>query len=162
MLTPREKSPLPENVPRRVSNPRHFGSEPKHYQLSYSGPAKQGSKHVEVSAFTPQAMGGKTFRRLTKEKATITGEIDKGKNCWNFTWLEENVLVPVSWERKPEEHSLCVGDCIDPDRDRFTAKGVLKSVYRYGQLRYRHGQLRFIWQEEASSTEWYIAFCLQR
>ena len=37
MLTPREKSPLPENVP-RVSNPRHFGSEPKHYQLSYSGP----------------------------------------------------------------------------------------------------------------------------
>ena len=38
MLTPREKSPLPENVPRGVSNPRHFGSEPKHYQLSYSGP----------------------------------------------------------------------------------------------------------------------------
>ena len=38
MLTPREKSPLPENVPRGVSNPRHCGSEPKHYQLSYSGP----------------------------------------------------------------------------------------------------------------------------
>ena len=41
MLTPREKSPLPENVPRGVSNPRHFGSEPKHYQLSYSGPRKR-------------------------------------------------------------------------------------------------------------------------
>ena len=38
MLTPREKSPLPENVPRGGSNPRHCGSEPKHYQLSYSGP----------------------------------------------------------------------------------------------------------------------------
>ena len=38
MLTPREKSPLPENVSRGVSNPRHCGSEPKHYQLSYSGP----------------------------------------------------------------------------------------------------------------------------
>ena len=38
MLTPREKCPLPENVPRGVSNPRHFDSEPKHYQLSYSGP----------------------------------------------------------------------------------------------------------------------------
>ena len=37
MLTPREKSPLWENVPRGVSNPRHCGSEPKHYQLSYSG-----------------------------------------------------------------------------------------------------------------------------
>ena len=41
MLTPREKSPLPEKVPRGVSNPRHFGSEPKHYQLSYSGPQKR-------------------------------------------------------------------------------------------------------------------------
>ena len=38
MLTPREKSPLPENVPRGVSNPRLCDSEPKHYQLSYSGP----------------------------------------------------------------------------------------------------------------------------
>ena len=40
MLTPREKSPLPENVPRGGSNPRHCGSDPKHYQLSYSGPRK--------------------------------------------------------------------------------------------------------------------------
>ena len=43
MLTPREKSPLPENVPRGVSNPRHCGSEPKHYQLSYSGPCPDGT-----------------------------------------------------------------------------------------------------------------------
>ena len=23
--------------------------------------------------------------------------------------------VPASWERKPQEHSMCVGDCIDSD-----------------------------------------------
>ena len=47
------------------------------------------------------------------------------KNCLNFAWLEENVSVPVSWEGKTEEeYSMCVGDCIDSDRDRFSAKGV--------------------------------------
>ena len=35
------------------------------------------------------------------------------------------ITVPVSWEGKTEEHSMCVGDCIDSDRDRFTAKGVV-------------------------------------
>ena len=67
----------------------------------------------------------KNVRRLTKEKATLARELDEVKNCWNFAWLEENVLVPVCWEGKPEEHSTCVGDCIDSERDRFTAKGVL-------------------------------------
>ena len=55
MLTPREKSPLPENVPRGVSNPRHCGSEPKHYQLSYSGPKRDsnpGSSALEADALT--------------------------------------------------------------------------------------------------------------
>ena len=32
MLTPREKSPLPENFPRGGSNPCRLDSEPKHYQ----------------------------------------------------------------------------------------------------------------------------------
>ena len=75
--------------------------------------------------FTPAAISGKTFRRLTKEKATLAREIEKRKNCLNFAWLEENVSVPVSWEGKTEEHSVCVGDCIDSDRDRFSTKGVL-------------------------------------
>ena len=47
MLAPREKSPLLENVPRGVSNPRHFGSEPKHYQLSYSGPQEEEEEEEE-------------------------------------------------------------------------------------------------------------------
>ena len=56
MLTPREKSPLPENVPRGVSNPRHFGSEPKHYQLSYSGPLLYTSisEHFVLSVMFPK------------------------------------------------------------------------------------------------------------
>ena len=83
------------------------------------------SGHEEASVFTPEAISGKTFRTLTKEKATLASEIDKGKNCWNFLWLEENVLVPVSWERKPEEHPVCFGDCIDSARDRLTTKGIL-------------------------------------
>ena len=83
MLTPREKSPLPENVPRGVSNPRHCGSEPKHYQLSYSGPvsepvklnktdrqkkqtskAKQEHIHIGKSKLTRQ-------KKQTQEKANL-------------------------------------------------------------------------------------------
>ena len=28
-------------------------------------------------------------------------------------------------KEKTEEHLMCVGDCIDSDTDRFTAKGIL-------------------------------------
>ena len=55
----------------------------------------------------------KTFRRVTTEKNTLTREIDILKNCWNFEWLKENLSVPVSWERKPEKHSMPVSNCID-------------------------------------------------
>ena len=44
MLTPREKSPVPENVPRGGSNPRHCGSKPKHY---HSEPLVAGIFAVE-------------------------------------------------------------------------------------------------------------------
>ena len=74
--------------------------------------------------FTPEAISRKTFRTLTKEKATPAREI-KRKKCLNFALLEENVSVPVSWEGNTEEHSMCVGDCVGSDRDRFSAKGVL-------------------------------------
>ena len=33
----------------------------------------------------------------------------------------KNVSVLVSWEEKREVHSLCVGDCLDSDRDRLRA-----------------------------------------
>ena len=38
MLTPREKSPLPEMSPEEDRTRDAVDSEPKHYQLSYSGP----------------------------------------------------------------------------------------------------------------------------
>ena len=38
MLTPREKSPLPEKVPRGGSNPRHCGQRAQALPTSYSGP----------------------------------------------------------------------------------------------------------------------------
>ena len=47
------------------------------------------------------------------------------ENSCNFVWLEENVSVPISLEGKIKEHSMCVGDCINSDSDRFTEKGEL-------------------------------------
>ena len=38
MLTPREKSPLPKMSPEEDQTCDAVDSEPKHYQLSYSGP----------------------------------------------------------------------------------------------------------------------------
>ena len=38
MLTPREKSPLPKMSPEEDRTRNAVDSEPKHYQLSYSGP----------------------------------------------------------------------------------------------------------------------------
>ena len=38
MLTPRQKSPLPKMSPEEDRTRDAVDSEPKHYQLSYSGP----------------------------------------------------------------------------------------------------------------------------
>ena len=67
----------------------------------------------------------KDVLKIDQRKSYLTREIDKGEYCWNFAWLEESVSVQVSLEQKTEEYSMCVGDCIDSDRDRFTMKGVL-------------------------------------
>ena len=44
MLTPREKSPLPENFPRGGSNPRRCGQLAQTLPTSYSGPRDIGSE----------------------------------------------------------------------------------------------------------------------
>ena len=41
MLTPREKSPLPKMSPEEDWTHDAVDSEPKHYQLSYSGPVNK-------------------------------------------------------------------------------------------------------------------------
>ena len=46
MLTPREKSPLPKMSPEEDRTRDAVDSEPKHYQLSYSGPA---TIHISVT-----------------------------------------------------------------------------------------------------------------
>ena len=66
-----------------------------------------GSNHVEASVPTPEAINGKTFRRLTKVKATIARETEKGKNCRNFAWLDENETVHVLGKEK-QKNSQCV------------------------------------------------------
>ena len=43
MLAPREKSPLPKMSPEEDRTRDAVDSEPKHYQLSYSGPGKDMS-----------------------------------------------------------------------------------------------------------------------
>ena len=58
----------------------------------------QWKLHIEASVFTCEVSSRKTFRRLISEKNTLTRKTGKGEDCWNFAWLEENVLVPVSWE----------------------------------------------------------------
>ena len=44
MLTPREKSPLPENVPRGGSNPRRCGQRAQTLPTSYSGPISSSER----------------------------------------------------------------------------------------------------------------------
>ena len=60
MLTPREKSPLPKMSPEENRTRDAVDSEPKHYQLSYSGPmvdnvrqmtAKRSCKCGEYGSF---------------------------------------------------------------------------------------------------------------
>ena len=49
MLTPREKSPLPENFPRGGSNPRCCGQRAQTLPTSYSGPVKELKRMVKES-----------------------------------------------------------------------------------------------------------------
>ena len=46
MLTPREKSPLPKMSPEEDRTRDAVDSEPKHYQLSYSGPVLAKKPHA--------------------------------------------------------------------------------------------------------------------
>ena len=81
-----------------------------------SSPRVHWSTSLCETSPTDATISRKTFRRLTEEKATLAREIEERKYCLNFAGLEENVSVPLSWEGKTEEHSMCVGDCIDSDR----------------------------------------------
>ena len=56
MLTPREKSPLPKMSPEEDRTRDAVDSEPKHYQLSYSGPIM-----MEMIMTIMHNYGGRSF-----------------------------------------------------------------------------------------------------
>ena len=54
MLTPREKSPLPKMSPEEDRTRDAVDSEPKHYQLSYSGPLCVFDSRERLSKLTEE------------------------------------------------------------------------------------------------------------
>ena len=64
MLTPREKSPLPKKSPEEDRTRDAVDSEPKYYQLSYSGPLKCVENHWSMVQIF--------FYKLHPVKAKIT------------------------------------------------------------------------------------------
>ena len=67
LTTPREKSPLPGNVPKGGSRDT-VDSEPKHYQLSYSGPNQQydyNAFRVPIDLFIAKPLGTTQSKNYT-------------------------------------------------------------------------------------------------
>ena len=57
MLTPREKSPLPENSPRGGWNPRRCGQRAQTLPTSYSGPLRVPPREWKVPGSNPACAG---------------------------------------------------------------------------------------------------------
>ena len=104
MLTPREKSPLPENVPRGVSNPQHFGSEPKHWAIPAPTCTVLGIEFNFIKNPTLIAQAHNCYFRCkcierhtcrlcwSKFKARVSGGIDL---CWDLWFLFVCLLFSV-------------------------------------------------------------------
>ena len=60
MLTPRENSPLPKMSPEEDRTSDAVDSEPKHYQLSYSGPLFFSFEHASLC--NVWVFGGSTYQ----------------------------------------------------------------------------------------------------
>ena len=72
MLTPREKSPLPKMSPEEDRTRDAVDSEPKHYQLSYSGPLdKMNMMHIRPTVSTINQIPSKTFQGCEKNGAEV-------------------------------------------------------------------------------------------
>ena len=89
MLTPREKSPLPKMCPEEDRTRDAVDSEPKHYQLSYSGPSwtfsfcrRQMQAHEAASADTGYVLPvDRTLNNQNKERKNkqINEQTDRQK-----------------------------------------------------------------------------------
>ena len=73
MLTPRDKSPLPENVPRRGSNPQRCGQRAQTLPTSYSGPW-HGDKALASSATDLGSISTFTVNLLCR--SSHTGDLE--------------------------------------------------------------------------------------
>ena len=81
MLTPREKSPLPEKFPRGGSNPRHCGQRAQILPTSYSGPRRS----LERRDQGPYARQGST---TLLPKLSVTSKVNAGTSC---AWVGSRV-----------------------------------------------------------------------
>ena len=90
MLTPREKSPLPENFPRGGSNPRRCGQRAQTLPTSYSGP-----QHQDESCFN-------THIKFHPDPLKSVGENKTNSFCSALTlWPSAMVKVTergVKWQ----------------------------------------------------------------
>ena len=80
MLTPREKSPLPENFPRGGSNPRRCGQRAQTLPTSYSGP------HSE-----PFKLGLQSRKMNSTQKHSCFQRKTSGPHCIGFQ--------PFNWKK---------------------------------------------------------------
>ena len=94
MLTPREKSPLPKMSPEEDRTRDAMDSEPKHYQLSYSGPtysfnAKQTKEDMTLKT--------KKWSRL------IPWHLSSDALMYRRTW-KRNFKCNIHWQHRHQLH----------------------------------------------------------
>ena len=80
MLTPREKSPLPKMSPEEDRTRNTVDSEPKHYQLSYSGPL------TDIYKYSWLETRWQVVNRWAEKK--MTGILQAGQFAFHMLILE--------------------------------------------------------------------------
>ena len=105
MLTPREKSPLPKMSPEEDRTRHAVDSEPKHYQLSYSGPLKR-----VLQANTLASLSGHSDRVLAVAADTqgrvVTAGLDRSLRLWSPHLHSD---LKISGQHNVEVTSLAAG-----------------------------------------------------
>ena len=97
MLTPREKSPLPKMSPEEDRTRDAGDSEPKHYQLSYSGPRQLDCENcrlltvVDLHDTAPGAVG--FFLQTRRRRRRVTSMTRPRKNPHGSFALEAYALT---------------------------------------------------------------------
>ena len=82
MLTPREKSPIPENFPRRGSNPRCCGQWAQRLPTSYSGTLLQDNNNNCIQRRSSRFVIISSQRRKLSPTCTLKWP---GRNCVQIT-----------------------------------------------------------------------------